>query len=286
MKVNWNDYWTLTKPRIVFLVLVTAALGFFLGGRGIHSLWLFCYALIGTALASGGSAVLNHYVERDVDGLMERTRNRPLPTGRVKPMTVLSFGFALVLGGVFFLLFTVGLLTAFLALLSAFLYVVVYTPMKRQNWLNTTLGAIPGALPPVGGWTAATGSIDPGAIVLFLILFAWQHPHFYAIAWIFRDDYRRGGFKMLPVVEPNGDSTCWQVVGYSVLLLIFSILPTFMGLTGSVYLVGVVVLGLLFIASGIEFSFSRTVVSARRLLRASVLYLPLMLLLSVVDADF
>ncbi|HIL09156.1 MAG TPA: protoheme IX farnesyltransferase, partial [Candidatus Latescibacteria bacterium] len=214
MKATWNDYWTLTKPRIAFLVLVTAALGFFLGGKGIHAPWLFCCALLGTGLAFCGSAVLNQYIERDVDGLMQRTRNRPLPTGRVKPMAALSFGFVLVLSGVFFLLFTVGLLTAFLALLSAFLYVVVYTPMKRQNWLNTSLGAIPGALPPVGGWTAATGTIDPGAIVLFLILFAWQHPHFYAIAWIFRDDYRCAGFKMLPVVEPDGDSTCWQVMGY------------------------------------------------------------------------
>ena len=286
MKATWNDYWTLTKPRIAFLVLVTAALGFFLGGKGIHAPWLFCCTLIGTALSSCGSAVLNQYVERDVDSLMQRTCNRPLPTGRIKPMTALSFGFVLVLSGVFFLLFTVGLLTAFLALLSAFLYVVVYTPMKRQNWLNTTLGAVPGALPPVGGWTAATGSIDPGAIVLFLILFAWQHPHFYAIAWIFRDDYRRGGFKMLPVVEPDGNSTCWQVVGYSVLLLIFSVLPTFMGLTGSLYLAGVVVLGLLFLASGVALSLSRSVASARLLLKASVLYLPVLLALSVVDSTF
>ena len=283
---TWHDYWSLTKPRIVLLVLITAALGFFMGGRGIHAPWLFCSALIGTALTSCGSAVLNHFVERDVDRLMERTRNRPLPTGRVKPATALSLGFALVLGGVFFLLFTVGLLTAFLALISAFLYVVVYTPMKRHNWLNTSLGAIPGALPPVGGWTAATGAIDLGAVVLFLILFAWQHPHFYAIAWIFRDDYRRGGFKMLPVVEPDGHSTCWQVVGYSVLLLIFSALPSFMGLTGSVYLVGVVVLGLLFLASGLELSFSRSLPAARRLLKASVCYLPLLLLLCVMDARF
>ena len=166
-----------------------------MGGQGIHAPLLFCCLLVGTGLTTCGSSVLNHYLERDVDGLMKRTRNRPLPTGRVKPGTALSMGFVLVLSGVFFLLFTAGLLTAFLALLSAFLYVVVYTPMKRQNWLNTSLGAVPGALPPVGGWTAATGAVDPGAVVLFLILFAWQHPHFYAIAWIFRDDYRRGGLR-------------------------------------------------------------------------------------------
>ena len=286
MTTTWHDYWELTKPRIAFLVLVTAAFGFFLGGQGIHAPLLFCCLLVGTGLTTCGSSVLNHYLERDVDGLMKRTRNRPLPTGRVKPGTALSMGFVLVLSGVFFLLFTAGLLTAFLALLSAFLYVVVYTPMKRQNWLNTSLGAVPGALPPVGGWTAATGTIDPGAVVLFLILFAWQHPHFYAIAWIFRDDYRRGGFKMLPVVEPDGNSTCWQVMGYLVLLLIFSVLPSFMGLTGPFYLVGAVVLGTLFLASGLALSFSRSMASARRLLKASVLYLPRVLVLSVVDAGF
>jgi len=286
MTATWHDYWEMTKPRIAFLVLVTAALGFFMGGQGIHAPWLFCSMLIGTALVSSGSAVLNQYLERDVDRLMERTRNRPLPTGRVKPGVAMCLGFALVLGGVFFLLFTVGLLTAFLALLSAFLYVVVYTPMKRYNWLNTSLGAVPGALPPVGGWTAATDSIDPGAIVLFLILFAWQHPHFYAIAWMCRDDYRRGGLKLLPVVEPDGKSTCWQIVGFSVLLIIFSVLPTFMELTGSLYLVGAVVLGVLFLASGLELSLSRSIPSARRVLKASVLYLPLLLMLSVVDAGF
>ena len=286
MTTAWHDYWELTKPRIAFLVLVTAALGFFWGGQGIHAPLIFCCLLVGTGLTTCGSSVLNQYLERDVDGLMKRTRNRPLPAGRVKPGTALSMGFVLVLVGVFFLLFTAGLLTAFLALLSAFLYVVVYTPMKRQNWLNTSLGAVPGALPPVGGWTAATGSIDPGAVVLFLILFAWQHPHFYAIAWIFRDDYRRGGFKMLPVVEPDGNSTCWQVMGYLVLLLIFSVLPSFMGLTGSFYLVGALVLGTLFLASGLALSCSRSVTSARRLLKASVLYLPLLLVLSVVDAGF
>jgi protoheme IX farnesyltransferase len=190
------------------------------------------------------------------------------------------------LSGVFFLLFTVGLLTAFLALLSAFLYVVVYTPMKRHNWLNTSLGAVPGALPPVGGWTAATGTIDPGAVVLFLILFAWQHPHFYAIAWMFRDDYRRGGLKMLPVVEPDGTSTCWQVVGYSILLLIFSTLPSFMGLTGSFYLAGSIVLGALLLVSGLAFGITRSMPAARRLLKASVFYLPLLLGLCVVDAGF
>ena len=286
MRNTIDDYLTLTKPRIAILVVITGALGFFMGGQGIHAPWLFTCAMIGTALASCGSAVLNQFVERDVDGLMERTRHRPLPTGRIKPQAALPFGFSLLLSGVFLLLFTVGLLTAFLALLSAFLYVVVYTPMKRHNWLNTSLGAVPGALPPVGGWTAATGTIDPGAGVLFLILFAWQHPHFYAIAWMFRDDYRRGGLKMLPVVEPDGNSTCWQVVGYSVLLLIFSTLPSFMGLTGPVYLVGSIALGALLLASGLAFGVTLSMPAARRLLKASVIYLPLLLGLCVVDSGF
>ena len=286
MRATIDDYLALTKPRIAIMVVITGALGFFMGGQGIHAPLLFACAMVGTALASCGSAVLNHVVERDVDGLMERTRHRPLPTGRIKPQAALSFGFLLLLSGVFFLLFTVGLLTAFLALLSAFLYVVVYTPMKRHNWLNTSLGAVPGALPPVGGWTAATGTIDPGAVVLFLILFAWQHPHFYAIAWMFRDDYRRGGLKMLPVVEPDGTSTCWQVVGYSILLLIFSTLPSFMGLTGSFYLAGSIVLGALLLVSGLAFGITRSMPAARRLLKASVFYLPLLLGLCVVDAGF
>tara|TARA_B110000495_G_C22971546_1_gene570229 strand:- start:832 stop:1434 length:603 start_codon:yes stop_codon:yes gene_type:complete len=198
----------------------------------------------------------------------------------------MSFGFVLVLAGVCILLVFAGLLTAFLALLSSFLYVVVYTPMKRLTWLNTSLGAIPGALPPVGGWTAATGELEMGAWVFFLILFAWQHPHFYAIAWLFREDYQRGGFKMLPVLEQDGRRTCRHVIGFSLMLLAVSILPTTMGLTGNLYMVGAIVLGLGFLAAGIALTMSRSALSARRLLQASVIYLPLLLVLSVVDSSF
>lgn len=279
-------YLELTKPRILTLVLVTTALGFFLGGRGVHSLSLFFYTLLGTACVVGGSAVLNHYLERDVDCAMERTRNRPLPAGIVKPSTAMSYGLCLVLGGVAILLLAVNLLTAFLALLSAFLYVVVYTPMKRLTWLNTSFGAIPGALPPVGGWTAATGELELGAWALFLILFAWQHPHFYAIAWIFREDYQRGGFKMLPVVEPEGRRTCRHIIAFSVLLIGVSTLPAILGLTGKVYLCGAVLMGLGFLSAGISLTLSRSEVHARRLLRASVVYLPLLFLLCAVDVGF
>ncbi|MCC7263239.1 MAG: protoheme IX farnesyltransferase [Candidatus Latescibacteria bacterium] len=279
-------YFELTKPRILTLVLVTTALGFFLGGRGVHSLPLLFYTLMGTAWVVGGAAVLNHYLERDVDGAMERTRNRPLPAGIIKPSTAMSYGLCLVLGGVAILLLGANLLTAFLALLSAFLYVVVYTPMKRLTWLNTSIGAIPGALPPVGGWTAATGQLEWGALALFLILFAWQHPHFYAIAWIFREDYQRGGFKMLPVVEPEGQRTCRHIIAFSVLLIGVSVLPTVLHLTGQFYLYGAVLMGLGLLAAGISLSRSRSELHARRLLRASVAYLPLLFLLCAADTGF
>ena len=276
-------YFELTKPRIAVLVLSTTMLGFFLGGQGIHSLPLLFFTLMGTVLTASGSSVLNHYLERDVDRLMQRTCHRPLVTGLIRPSSALSFGFILVLAGVFTLVAAVDLLTAFLALLTAFLYVVVYTPMKRLTWLNTSLGSIPGALPPVGGWTAATGQLEYGAWALFLILFAWQHPHFYAIAWIFRDDYRRGGFKMLPVVEPDGRRTCRHIIGFSVLLILVSTLPTLMGLAGMVYFFGALVMGLAFLGTGIALTLSRSTLDARRVLKASVIYLPLLLILSALD---
>ena len=198
----------------------------------------------------------------------------------------MSFGIGLVLCGLSILLLTSNLLTAFLALLSTFLYVVVYTPMKRLTWLNTSFGAIPGALPPVGGWTAASGQIEPGALALFGILFAWQHPHFFAIAWLFRDDYRRGGFKMLPVLEPDGRSTCRQILLFSILLVLVSVLPTFLGIAGNLYMFGAVLLGLGMLAIGVILSITRSHLDARRLLKASVVYLPLLLLLTIVDVSF
>ena len=273
----------LTKPRIVAMVLVATALGFHLGGQGAPGLALLGLTLLGTALTASGSGVLNHYLERDVDALMRRTRCRPLPAGDLKPSTALSLGFLLILAGQVVLVLGVNLLTAWLGLLTAFLYVVVYTPLKRLTWLNTSLGSIPGALPPVGGWAAATGGLDTGAWVLFAILFAWQHPHFYAIAWIFRDDYRRGGFRMLPVLEERGDRTCRHVLAFSLMLLAFSVLPAALGMSGMLYGAGALVLGLLLLAPGVTLARSRATSDARRLLRASVLYLPLLFLLSIVD---
>ena len=282
-----GDFIELAKPRITALVLVTTSLGFFLGGRGmIHSVELLLWALLGTACTAGASAVLNHYFERGVDADMIRTRDRPLPAGRMKPTTAMAYGLLLLAAGLGLLLYHVNMLTAFLALSTAFLYVVVYTPLKRLTWWNTSVGSIPGALPPVGGWTAAAGELELGAWALFAILFTWQHPHFYSIAWLFKEDYRRGGFKMLPVVEPDGRRTCRHVVVFSVLLIAASTMPSVLGFSGSLYLVGALLMGVALLGVGIALSMTRSSLAARRLLKASVVYLPVLLILTVLDSGF
>lgn len=284
--VSFGAYFDLTKPRITSLVLVTATLGYFMGGIGFHGWDSFqglIYTLIGVAMVSGGSGALNHYLERDIDAKMDRTRNRPIPSGAVPANHALLLGEYLVLGGVMLLMWKVNLLTAFLALLTAFLYVLVYTPMKRVSWLNTLIGAVPGALPPMGGWTAATGQVEAGAWVLFLILFIWQQPHFYSIAWIFKDDYRKGGFKMLPVDDPGGRRTFRQIIGFAVLLIPVSLLPTAIGLSGYVYLTGALLLGIYMLVSCFPLVRTGSVGDARRVLKTSVLYLPLLLMLIVID---
>ena len=282
-----NDYIQSMKPRIVAMVLVTAAIGFLLGGppaQGALLKLFFC--LLGMAAAAGGSAALNNYLERDVDARMDRTRGRALPAGRMEPVTVLNFGILATLGGVALLVWKVNLLSGFIVLLTAFLYVLVYTPLKRVSWLNTSIGAIPGALPPVAGWAAATGRLDWGAWVLFLILFAWQHPHFYAIAWIYQRQYAAAGFKMLPVVEPDGERMFRHIIGFSVLLLVVSVLPTFMGMVGPLYLVGALGLGIFMLVAGIRMATGRTHVDSRQLLRASIIYLPCLLVLIALDAGW
>ena len=284
MKQIFSDYLVLLKPRITALVLVTTALGFFLGAHSLNMWSVLLWTLFGTALSCGGSSVLNMYLERDVDRLMHRTKRRPIPAGRIAAAHALAFGVICVLLGVVTLVLKVNLLCGFFALLTAFLYVLVYTPLKRQTWLNTFIGAIPGALPPVGGWAAATGGAELGAWILFAILFIWQHPHFYAIAWMYREDYSRAGLKMLPVIEPDGASTFRQVLIYSALLIPVSVVPYFLGMSGVIYLVGTTILGILFFLVGLEVSRSRSVADARRLLRASVIYLPLLLILIVTDS--
>ena len=286
MRQSIAAYISLTKPRIVSMVVLTTALGYFLGGRGIPSCSLLNITLLGTALSCAGAAVLNNFVERDSDSKMNRTKNRPLPLKLLNPGDALVFGILLVLGGTALLVWKINLLTGFLSLLTAFLYVLVYTPLKKITWLNTFIGAIPGALPPMGGWAAATGSVDLGAWILFFILFIWQHPHFYAIAWMCREDYARGGYKMLPVVEPDGASTFRQVLIYSVILLPVSVIPTFMGLAGDYYLFGVLAFGLGMLFYGVKLAQSKGIDDARMLLRASIIYFPVLLVLIVADSPF
>jgi protoheme IX farnesyltransferase len=275
-------YLELTKPRILVMVLVTTTLGFLLGGGSRGPMVLFL-TLLGVGSATGGAAVLNNYLERDFDAKMVRTRGRALPAGLIQPFRALAFGVSLVLSGVLLLVWAANLLTGFLVLLAAFLYVLVYTPLKRITWWNTTFGAIPGAIPPMAGWAAATGHIGPGAWALFAILFAWQHPHFFAIAWMFRNDYRAAGFKMLPVVEPSGQRTVRLAVGFSLVLIGVSLIPTFIGMAGWVYFFGTLSIGLLMLIVALRFAHDRSVGSARRLLKASVLYLPLLLLFIFLD---
>lgn len=277
-------YLQLSKPRIVGMVLVTTTIGYFLAGRGIAAWSQLLLALVGTALGAAGAAALNNYLERDTDARMLRTRGRALPAGLLEPAAALAYGVLSVLGGVALLVCTVNLLSGFLVLLTAFLYVLVYTPLKKLTWLNTPIGAIPGALPPMIGWAAASGTLDAGAWILFGILFAWQHPHFYAIAWIFREDYGRAGFKMLSVVDPSGRRLFRQAIGFSVGLIAVSILLGFLGLAGQLYIVGAVLLGAALLATSLTMAQYRTLKDARRVLLASVIYLPLLLVLLVLDA--
>jgi protoheme IX farnesyltransferase len=271
-----RDYVELTKPRIVAMVLVTTGIGFYLGGEGLAFPARLIAVLAGIALTAGGAAVLNNYLERDADALMERTRHRALPRGVIVPAHALGFGVLLVLGGVALLAWRVNLLTAFLALLAAFLYVLVYTPLKRVTWLNTTIGAIPGAIPPLCGWAAATGNLSAGAWALFLILFIWQHPHFYAIAWLWREDYRKAGFQMLPVVDETGRRTFRQIAGFSALLLAASLWPAILGLAGRLYVTSALVLGLMLFGFSARLLVLPSAVGARRLFFSSLVYLPVL----------
>jgi len=277
-------YVELLKPRILAMVLVTAVLGYFLAAGTLQPYGYLLIALLGTACASGGAGALNQYAEREVDQRMDRTRNRPLPSGQVSAMTALLIGTGLCIAGVVILYYWINPLSALLAFLSAWLYIFIYTPLKRVSWLNTPFGAIPGAIPPMIGWAAATGSLDVGAWVLFAILFLWQHPHFYAIAWMFRKDYEKGGFQMLPVVYPDGKSTFRQSLAACILLIPVSLWPTFVQMSGWLYFAGALAMGLWFLGACIRWRMSESTLDARKVLRVSVIYLPLLLLLLIVDS--
>lgn len=277
------DYLILTKPRVVLMVLITTAVGYYLGSPGaVDALRLF-HTLLGTALAAGGTIALNQFLERDGDALMERTRYRPLPDGRVEPGRALLFGTSITAGGIVYLALSVAPQTAMVTALTAGSYLFLYTPLKRKTTLCSLPGAVSGALPPVVGWVAARGEFGPGAWILFAILFLWQIPHSLAIAWIHRADYARAGIRLLPVIEPDGASTGRQVVNYLLALLAVGLLPTFMGLTGPIYLYGALVLGVGFLACGVILAMSRSVADARRLVYASLVYLPVLLMLMALD---
>jgi heme o synthase len=278
-----KDYLELTKPRITWLIVMSTAVGYYFGHSGPWSLLLALHSLLGTALIASGTAALNQWYERDADRHMRRTQARPLPAGRLQPRQALVFGIALSLVGGLELGVFVNWLTSALGVATLVMYLFLYTPLKQKTWWSTTVGAIPGAMPPLIGYAAAANVLRPEAYVLGAILFLWQFPHFYAIAWMYREDYSRAGIRMLPVVEPDGESTARQILLYSVLLIPISLLPKWMGMTGSVYMVGALVLGLVFLYSGIRVSMDRTKARARRVLLASVVYLPVLYALMVLD---
>jgi protoheme IX farnesyltransferase len=273
----------LTKPRIAAMVLVTVAVGFLLGARGASHPQTLLLTLLGTGLVAGGASAWNQYLERHRDALMRRTAGRPLPSGRVGKGEAVAFGTALTVAGAAILACGPHPIAAAVALATFVLYVLVYTPLKPRTTLNTAVGAVPGALPPVIGWAAATGRLGIEAWALFLIVFLWQFPHFLAIAWIYRDDYARGGHVMLPVVDPQGAITGRQAAGYALALIPAGLLPAVVGLAGPIYFVGALGLGLFYLAYAVRFWSDVSDATARRLLRASFLYLPAVLSLLLLN---
>ncbi len=280
---QWTDFLELTKPRISLMVVLTTAAGFVLASPPPLDWVLLWHALLGTALVASGASALNQVVERHTDALMRRTANRPIPAGRLDVDKALLFGLMISIVGVAYLGILVNWLTALLGALTLGSYVLIYTPLKRRSSVSTLVGAVPGAAPPVMGCTAVTGELDLLAGILFAILFLWQMPHFLAIAWLYRSDYEQGGFPMLTVGHLRGARTARQMVLYAAALIPVSILPNVFGFSGLPYFVGAVVLGVAFLGYCIGFSRQHSARAARRLLLASVVYLPLVLLLMVAD---
>jgi len=278
-RVRLGDFTELTKPRITFLVLITTVVGFYMGSRGGLNLLVLFHCIVGTGLVAGGASALNQYFERDLDARMVRTRNRPLPDGRVLPHEALTFAATISAAGIAYLMLFVNVLTGALGAATLAGYILVYTPLKTRTTLCTLIGAFPGAAPPVMGWTAARGEVDALALSLFAILFLWQMPHFFAIAWIFTEDYARAGFSM----HSSGERTGRQIILYCCALIPVSVLPTFFGLTGVAYLLAAVLLGFIYLGYGFAVALFRSNTHARRLLRVSVLYLPVLLILMMLD---
>ena len=282
-----KEYIALTKPRITWLILMSTGVGYFFGlqdrWRGWIEVGVLLNTILGTGLIASGTAALNQWYERESDRHMRRTEKRPLPAGTVLPTSALWFGIALAVLGFADLAIFVNLLSGLLGIFTLGSYLFIYTPLKQRTSLSTVVGAVPGAIPPMIGYAASSGHIDARAWSLFAILFLWQFPHFLAIAWMYRDDYARAGIRMLPVVEPDGESTSRQIVIYASTLIPVSLFPTLLGMTGKVYLFGALLLGGWFLYSGLRVAFDRTILRARTVLLVSVIYLPVMYGLMILD---
>ena len=274
-------YVELTKPRIAFMLVLTSAAGFYLGSFEGFNFALFTNSMIGIALLAFGVATLNQFIERKTDALMERTARRPLPTNKISPNEALVFGIVQCAVAELYLLFLVNGLTAFLGLIVIVGYVLLYTPLKTRTSASTAIGALPGAMPPLMGWTSAADSINLGAWTLFALLFLWQFPHFLAIACMYKEQYAKAGIKMLPTLEKDGRITARQIVMFSVLMVPVSLAPFFIGMSGIYYLIGASLLGIWFLWTSIEAARAKTVEKSRRLLLVSVLYLPIIFALMV-----
>ena len=290
MKTTLSTYIELTKPRITLLVLVTAYLGYYLGLRSqgshmasVESWLILFYLILGTWATSAGAAVLNQVIERRHDAKMARTKNRPLVIGKISPMNALVFGMILSLCGCIFLYYLINPLTAWISAATVCLYILIYTPSKRITTWNTIIGSIPGALPPVGGWVAATGSLAPPAWILFGILFCWQMPHFLAIAIIYAADYEKGGFKMLPSIYPESKRTSYVILFFTVALLITSLGLYILKVGGILYAIGAALLGVAFFMVALKVIMESNKKNARRLMLASIIYLPLLLIIILIE---
>jgi heme o synthase len=281
---SWTAVFSdLVKARLTTLVLLTTAVGFYIGEQGAINWFLFFNTLAATGLVAMGASALNQLLEREYDAKMRRTQDRPLPSGRLQPTTVAIFGGVSSVAGLVYLGLAVNLLTSVLGAVTLVSYLFIYTPLKRVTWLNTAIGAIPGALPPLMGWTAARGELSGEGWALFAILAFWQLPHFFAIAWMYRDEYAKAGFVMLPNVDADGKRTGQQTVSHTFALLIASLCPFVFKMSGMIYLVGAIILGAGFLFCAIQFSRQLTLQRARILFLASILYLPLLLALMVWD---
>jgi protoheme IX farnesyltransferase len=281
---SWLSVWAdLVKARLTLLVLLTTGVGFYLGEQGPIAGWVMSQTLFGTALVAAGAAALNQWLEREYDARMRRTASRPLPSGRLQPATVVIFGGVCTVVGLLYLAVAVNLLTSVLGAVTSISYLFIYTPLKRVSWVNTLVGAIPGALPPVMGWTAARNDLTGEGWALFAILAFWQIPHFMAIAWLYREEYARAGFVMLPNVDADGSRTAYHAVGNTLALFVAGLCPFLLKLNGPFYLAVALILGAGYFWCAVRFARQLTARRARQLFLASIIYLPFLLVAMVCD---